>query len=76
MNTPPTISVVIPSYNSVRYIEQTLRSILDQGYPGLECLVMDGGSTDGTVELLKKFGDRITWVSEKDRASPTPSTRA
>jgi glycosyltransferase involved in cell wall biosynthesis len=63
----PTITVVTPSFNQRRYIEQTIASILAQGYPGLELLVMDGGSTDGTVELLEQHADWLTYVSEPDR---------
>lgn len=67
-NTSPIgITVVVPSYNQGRFIDETLDSLLDQGYPVLEILVMDGGSTDDTVERLKRYGDWITWVSEKDR---------
>jgi glycosyltransferase involved in cell wall biosynthesis len=63
----PLISVIIPSYNQGKYIEQTLRSIFLQGYPRLECIVMDGGSTDGTIEILKKYDPWITyWKSERD----------
>lgn len=60
------ISVVVPCYNSVRFIEETLRSILDQDYPAVECIVVDGGSNDGTLDILRKYGDSIKWVSEKD----------
>lgn len=60
------ISIIIPSYNMVGFIEQTIQSILDQNYPNLECIVMDGGSDDGTLDILKKYGSKITWISEKD----------
>ncbi len=64
----PRISVVVPSYNQVQYLEETLCSILDQNYPGLELIVIDGGSTDGSLEILQKYADRIVyWVSEPDR---------
>jgi glycosyltransferase involved in cell wall biosynthesis len=67
MNKPPIpITVVIPSYNQGRYIDETLASLLDQAYPAVEILIMDGASSDDTVERLKRYGDRITWVSEKD----------
>ncbi|MFH0769066.1 MAG: glycosyltransferase family 2 protein [Chloroflexota bacterium] len=60
------ISIVIPCYNSVRFIEQTIRSILDQGYPDFQCIVIDGGSNDGTLDILRKYEGRIKWLSEKD----------
>jgi len=62
----PTISIVTPSFNQAEFIERTIDSVLGQGYPGLEYIVVDGASTDGTVEILARFGDRIRWTSEKD----------
>jgi hypothetical protein len=62
------ISVVTPSYNQGRFLEDAMRSILDQGYPALEYVVMDGGSTDGSVEIIRRHEARLTyWVSEPDR---------
>ena len=63
----PKISIVTPSYNQGKYIEETIRSITMQGYPNLEYIVVDGGSTDNTVDIIKKYEKDITWwVSEKD----------
>jgi glycosyltransferase involved in cell wall biosynthesis len=63
----PRISIVTPSYNQDQFIEETIRSILLQGYPDLEYIVIDGGSTDNSVEIIKKYEDWITyWVSEPD----------
>lgn len=62
-----TISVVIPSFNHARFIRATLDSVLEQDGVAVEVLVFDGGSQDGTVEILKSYGDKINWVSNKDR---------
>ncbi|MGC3947711.1 MAG: glycosyltransferase family 2 protein [Chryseolinea sp.] len=63
----PRISIVTPSFNDVRFLEAAITSLLDQQYPNLEYIVIDGGSTDGSVELIEKYSDKLAyWVSEKD----------
>lgn len=63
----PRISVITPSFNQAQFLERTIRSVLDQGYPNLEYIVMDGGSKDGAIEILRKYEASIKWVSEKDK---------
>jgi len=62
----PLVSIVTPSLNQAGFIRETVESILSQDYPNLEYWVIDGGSKDETVEILKSCGDRIHWISEKD----------
>lgn len=62
----PLVSTVIPSFNQDRFITAAIDSALKQDYPQLELIVIDGGSTDGTVDALRRYGDRLHWISEPD----------
>jgi glycosyltransferase involved in cell wall biosynthesis len=64
----PKISIVTPCFNAEKYIEETIISIINQGYENLEYIIIDGGSTDGTVDIIKKYQDKISyWISEPDK---------
>ncbi len=64
----PKITIITPSFNQGQFLEETILSVIEQGYPNLEYLVIDGGSTDNSVEIIRKYASNITWwISEKDK---------
>jgi glycosyltransferase involved in cell wall biosynthesis len=66
-NNYPVITIITPTLNQKLYIEETILSVLSQNYPNLEYIIADGGSTDGTKEILKKYSGDIIWFSRKDK---------
>ena len=69
------ISILTPSFNSAQYIERAIKSVMDQNYDDWEHIVVDGGSNDGTVEILKKY-THIKWISEPDRGQSDAMNKA
>lgn len=67
MTSPPLVTLITPSFNQGRFLRRTIDSVLEQTYPHIQYLVLDGGSSDETIEILRSYGRKLWWLSETDR---------
>lgn len=63
----PLVSIITPTYNQAKFLTETIESVLKQDYKNIEYIIIDGGSNDGTLDILKKYSDKVFWISEKDK---------
>jgi len=70
-----TVAVIIPCYNAEKWVARAIQSVLDQGYPNLEAIVIDDGSTDNSLDVIRSFGDRIRWETSPNRGAPAARNR-
>src|SRR5688572_19651160 len=77
MPTFPKITIITPSYNQGKFLEETILSVVNQQYPNLEFIVIDGGSNDNSVDILKAYDSKITyWISERDKGTYDANNKA
>ena len=65
----PLVSVIIPTYNTARYVQESINSVLEQDYPSIQLIVIDDGSTDETVDIIRRYGERVVWLTQQNQGA-------